>query len=106
MPRSRHPQSRLPTDVGGNRQQVISLNADLSYAVELRGRIDALRSVEGLPAFEWTDAPLIPGVTSIKCVHLTDLREALAAAYVAAGRSPTVYTGASGSAGLPSRRRT
>ena len=46
----------------------------------------------GLPAFSWTDRVLLRGVTPVKVVHLTELRAALAQAYVAAGRPAPAWT--------------
>ena len=69
---------------------------------ELRTRIDGLRGRVGLPAFAWTDRTLTPGVTPVRRVHLTDMREALAAAYEAAGRPGPAY-GAGVAAGTPIR---
>ncbi len=62
------------------------------HFLELRARIDALRTAAGRPAFRWTDPVLTPGVTPIRRVHLTELRAALAEAYAAAGRAAPVYT--------------
>ena len=64
------------------------------HFLELRARIDALRTGAGLPAFGWTDPTLTPGVTPVKRVHLTELRGALAEAYAAAGRPPPTWTAA------------
>ena len=59
----------------------------------LRTRIAALRTREGLPPVRWTDPVLTVGVTPVKRVHLTELRNALDGAYNAAGQSrPTAYT--------------
>ena len=56
------------------------------HFLELRARVDALRTRAGLPVFGRTGPTLIPGVTPIGRVHLTELRSALAAAYAVAGR--------------------
>ena len=69
------------------------------HFLELRARIDALRTAAGRPAFGWTDPVLTPGVTPIRRVHLTELRAALAEAYVAAGRAAPTYTDAVVTAG-------
>ena len=62
------------------------------HFLELRARIDALRTAAGSAAFGWTDSVLTPGVTPIRRVHLTELRAALAEAYSAAGRAAPAYT--------------
>ena len=56
------------------------------HFLELRARVDALRTRADLPVFGRTGPTLIPGVTPIGRVHLTELRSALAAAYAVAGR--------------------
>ncbi len=61
------------------------------HFLELRARIDALRTAAGGAAFGWTDPLLTPGVTPIRRVHLTELRAALAEAYSAAGRAAPTY---------------
>ena len=62
------------------------------HFLELRARIDALRTGAGRPAFGWTDPVLTPGATPIRRVHLTELRAALSEAYAAAGRAAPAYT--------------
>ena len=69
------------------------------HFMELRTRIDALRSAAGLLRFLWTDPVLRAGVTRVRRVHLLELRSALAEAYVAAGRSAPRWTDASPAAG-------
>ncbi len=69
------------------------------HFTELRARIDALRSAEGLPRFSWTDPVLRAGVTRVQRVHLFELRSALAEAYGAAGRAAPRWTDASPTAG-------
>ena len=69
------------------------------HFTELRTRIDALRSAEGLARFSWTDPVLRPGVTRVRRVHLVELRQALAEAYSAAGRTTPRWTDASPAAG-------
>jgi hypothetical protein len=39
-----------------------------------------------------TDPVLTPGVTPVRALHLTELRTALAAVFVAAGLPPRIYT--------------
>jgi hypothetical protein len=45
-----------------------------------------------LSAFAWTDPAIVPGVTPLRTVHISELRSALQAAYVAAGQTPPTYT--------------
>ena len=61
------------------------------HFLELRARIDALRTAVGRSPFRWTDPVLTPGVTPIRGVHLTELRAALAEAYSAAGHAAPAY---------------
>ena len=53
----------------------------------------------GLARFGWTDPVLRAGVTRVRLVHLLELREALTAAYLAAGRSSPRWTDAAPAAG-------
>ena len=69
------------------------------HFIELRTRIDALRSTAALGRFRWTDAILTAGVTRVRLVHLLELREALGAAYTAAGRAAPRWTDAAPTAG-------
>ena len=62
------------------------------HLLELRTRIAALRTREGLASVQWTDPVLTVGATPVKRVHLTELRAALNAAYDAAGRPRPTYT--------------
>ena len=62
------------------------------HFLELRARIDALRTAASRAAFGWTDPVLTPAVTPIRRVHLTELRAALAEAYSAAGRAAPAHT--------------
>ena len=75
------------------------------HFLELRTRIAALRTREGLPPVRWTDPVLTVGVTPVKRVHLTELRAALDAAYEALKRRlrPT-YTDSTVSAGVTAIR--
>jgi hypothetical protein len=58
---------------------------------ELRGRIDELRTWQGLPPYSWTDADLVGGVI-VKRQHLLELRQALSDVYVALGRTLPAFT--------------
>ena len=62
------------------------------HFLELRTRVAALRSRQGLPAVRWTDPILTVGVTPVKRVHLSELRDALGETYDAAGQSRPTYT--------------
>ncbi len=62
------------------------------HFLELRTRIAALRTREGVPPVRWTDPVLTVGVTPVKRVHLTELRDALGETHDAAGRSRPTYT--------------
>ena len=73
------------------------------HIIELRVRIDLLRTRQGLPAFNWTDTSLLAGVTAIRAVHFVELRAALAAVYAAAGRAVPIYTDADLRAGTTAK---
>lgn len=73
------------------------------HFLELRERIDALRTRTGLLEMDWTDPALTLGVTPIRLVHVTELRNALAAVYSATGRQAPVYTDVTLTPGTPLR---
>ena len=58
----------------------------------------------GLPAFGWTDAKVVPGVTPARALHLLELRSALGEAYVAAGRPAPAYSDAAVTPGVAAMR--
>ena len=60
--------------------------------MELRERIDALRIAQGLAQWSWADHPLVPQVTVVKAMHVTDLRDALEGIYVARTLGAPTYT--------------
>ena len=62
------------------------------HVAELRTRIDTLRNIFGLQAFNWTDTVLTAGVSSIRAIHVTEMRNALVQAYLAAGVAQPVFT--------------
>jgi hypothetical protein len=63
--------------------------------MELRLAINQLRTAKfELPAFTFTDQDVVAAVTQVKSHHFTELRTALAAAYVRAGRASPSYTDA------------
>ena len=62
------------------------------HITELRSRIDALRTRNGLAAAVWTDPVLTGVVTSIRTVHISELRAALLSVYAVLGRSLPTFT--------------
>jgi uncharacterized protein (DUF1501 family) len=66
------------------------------HLTELRLAIGTLRLRHGLSAPAWTDATLVPGVTLVKRVHLTEMRTALAGVYAAASRPAPNFADISG----------
>jgi hypothetical protein len=50
--------------------------------------------------FAWTDPVLIPGITPINAIHLTELRTALNDAYRAVGWTPPTYIDSPAATGL------
>jgi hypothetical protein len=70
------------------------------HFTELRNTIDIIRLTCGLGTFAWTDPMLIPGITPINAINLTELRTALNDAYLAVRRTPPTYTDPIGVAGL------
>ena len=71
------------------------------HITELRTRIDALRTGNGLTVFLWTDATLTTGVTLASAVHVTDLRTALDEVYTALTQTLPRYLDPTLTAGLP-----
>jgi DNA-binding beta-propeller fold protein YncE len=62
------------------------------HVIELRIRINAIRSRFALPPYPYMDPSLGVGSTPIKAQHILDLRLALAQAYVNAGRTQPAYS--------------
>jgi hypothetical protein len=62
----------------------------LTHLTELRARIDALRAARNLPATPWT--AVVAGVSVIRAGDIGEMRTALHAVYLAAGRTPPLYT--------------
>lgn len=62
------------------------------HITELRNRIAALRTRCGRPAFAFTDASLVAGVTIVRAVHVTELRTALIEAYAGCGTAPPAFS--------------
>ena len=52
-----------------------------AHITQLRAGINQLRIAGGLPAYPWTDATLVPGVTLVRVTHLVEMRSALAELY-------------------------
>ena len=69
------------------------------HFLELRSRIDTLRTRAGLAAYGWTDPVLTAGVTPVRLVHLLELRSALGGAYAASGRAAPPWTDGAPAAG-------
>jgi hypothetical protein len=44
---------------------------------ELRQAVDMQRELAGLPAFAWTDDPVVAGVTVVRAVHFLELQWAI-----------------------------
>jgi hypothetical protein len=61
------------------------------HITELRARIAALRTREGLASFSWVDNPLTAGMTA-RAQHVVDLRQALREVYLVGGRIPPTYS--------------
>lgn len=64
------------------------------HITELRTEINAARTANGLPEFDFSDS-LTAGQTATRAVHIVELRTALDEAYVAADRTPPTYTDSS-----------
>jgi glucose/arabinose dehydrogenase len=71
------------------------------HVVELRSRVNALRSANGLAAVVWTDNLLVSGTTLVRAIHISELRSALAQAYASAGRPAPSYTDPTLPSGTP-----
>ena len=65
---------------------------------ELRARVDWIRAKRGLAPFAYSE-PITPG-TIVKAAHVSELRSALAAAYVASGLPAPTYTDMGLAAGM------
>jgi hypothetical protein len=73
----------------------------LGHIVELRARVNLVRSELGLAPFAFTDPTLAAG-QPLKAVHVTELRTAVLEAYAAAGRPVPTFS-ETVTAGLPVR---
>ena len=54
--------------------------------------MDLLRRGQGLATVAWSDAVVSPGITPVRAVHLTELRQGLNEAYASAGQVSPTYT--------------
>lgn len=70
---------------------------------ELRGRIDALRTRNGLGPFGWRDDPLVAGSTPIRAIHVADLRTALLQVYATRGIAAPTFARSGPVAGMVMR---
>lgn len=61
------------------------------HIVELRQRIDTLRSRYSLSPMSWTDNPLVIGVTTVKAAHILEMRTALEQVYALVPRTPPTW---------------
>jgi uncharacterized delta-60 repeat protein len=61
------------------------------HITELRTRIEAVRAREGLQAFTYTNATLVPGSSVASAVDVAELRAALAEVYTTLGMTPPSY---------------
>jgi hypothetical protein len=68
---------------------------------ELRRAVDGRRTEAGLPAYAWTDDPVIRGITIIRAIHFLELRAAIQQVWTAAGlgRLPSWTAGSPPAAG-------
>ncbi len=62
-----------------------------AHMVELQNAVATLRANNQLTPFPFTDAPLAVG-TTVKAVHITELRTALDAVFTKRGRAVITYT--------------
>jgi V8-like Glu-specific endopeptidase len=74
-----------------------------AHFVEMRMKVNALRSARGIAAAVWTDASLTASSTVIKAIHLQEIRDALAVVYSYDQAAVPAYTNAANAAGSPIR---
>ena len=63
-----------------------------AHLLELRTRINAVRTAHSLPATTWAET-LSPQLTVIKAAHVNELRTAMTALYAGLGLPPPAFTG-------------
>ena len=63
------------------------------HILELRTRINALRTANGLAAASWTDPTLVPATVWIRPIHILEMRTALDDVYDAKGLTRFSFTG-------------
>jgi hypothetical protein len=61
------------------------------HITELRGRIDALRKANGLPATGWTD-PTLSTAVAVRAIHVREMRSALNEVYARRSLPPPTYS--------------
>ena len=61
------------------------------HLTELRTRIDAVRARYGLAPHPYTNSSIAAGVNVVVAVDIVEMRAALRAAYIAAGRTTPSY---------------
>jgi hypothetical protein len=76
-----------------------------AHLSELRACVDAIRALNSLSAYSWTDSSLTPGVNVIKAVHISELRTALDQVYSHLSQSAPAYTDSSLTAGTTTIKR-
>jgi hypothetical protein len=62
------------------------------HVEELRTRINARRTANGVAGFSFADPALSIGITEVRAIHLTEMRAALAEVYVKLGRTAPAFT--------------
>jgi len=88
---------------GGWTDGTLSATVSVVRAVhinELRTRVNAARTANGLGPFLWSDSTLQVGVNVIKAVHVADLRTALTQVYTQLGQPAPVFTDPALTAGM------
>jgi hypothetical protein len=79
------------------------MTARAIHFLEMRIKVNQLRSARGMAAAVWTDPSLASGTSMIKAIHLQEIRAALAQVYAYDGVAAPSYTNPSISPGSPIR---
>lgn len=82
----------LPTVFTDNTLTAGVTTAKAQHVSELRGAVDALRAVAGMPPAQWTESVLVTFMTPVKVSHIAELRTNLEDAAVALGYARASYT--------------